>query len=147
MKPGMVSHGEANPIISTPGAKVPSSFRSATGRRPRLNLMFDHKLKFRTSNYCRSSQVRSPVFELKKALTNVARHSAATQVEIRVCEEADCLTLTISDDGKGIGADELMDRKSIGLAGMKERALAIGARFAIEGFAEKGTVVTIEVPL
>ena len=84
---------------------------------------------------------------VQEALTNVARHSAATQVEIRVCEEADCLTLTISDDGKGIGADELMDRKSIGLAGMKERALAIGARFAIEGFAEKGTVVTIEVPL
>ena len=84
---------------------------------------------------------------VQEALTNVARHSAATEVEIRVCEEAGCLTLTIRDDGKGIASEALADRKSIGLVGMNERALAIGARFVIEGSTENGTTVTVVVPL
>ena len=84
---------------------------------------------------------------VQEALTNVARHSSADGAEISVSEEAGFLTLKVSDDGVGIGREAIENFRSIGLLGMKERALAIRAQFEIKSGAESGTVVTVVVPL
>ena len=84
---------------------------------------------------------------VQEALTNVVRHSAATCVDISLHTKAGCLTLEIRDNGKGIGSDAMANPKAIGLLGMKERAMAVGALFEIEGFPGTGTLVTVQFPL
>ena len=84
---------------------------------------------------------------MQEALTNVARHAAATRVDIDLHEESGCLILEIRDNGNGIRADEIAANRSIGLLGMRERALAVGGELAIDGFPGRGTVVMLRMPL
>jgi len=83
---------------------------------------------------------------VQEALTNVARHSDATRVEIRVRERADELFLEIRDDGRGIAPAQVADPASLGLAGIRERADILGGTALIEGVAGRGTIVSIRLP-
>jgi PAS domain S-box-containing protein len=84
---------------------------------------------------------------LQEALTNVARHAEATSVSINVRKLPDVLSITIIDDGKGITDHQVNDVKSLGILGMKERALLIGGNVTIERRYESGTLVSLEMPL
>ncbi len=55
--------------------------------------------------------------------------------------------MEVRDDGRGITKKEIMDRTSIGLTGMRERAYAIEGNLTIIGMRGKGTIVTLSVPL
>jgi len=83
----------------------------------------------------------------QEALTNVARHAQATQVEVALVESAGELTLSVRDNGRGIAADELDNPKSIGLLGMRERALQCGGEVQIRGAPGQGTTVAVRLPL
>jgi len=83
---------------------------------------------------------------VQEALTNIARHAAATRVDIAVQRQSDWLTVEVRDNGKGM-ADPPPGRATLGLLGMQERAAAIGGQVTVEGFPGKGTVVTLRVPL
>lgn len=84
---------------------------------------------------------------LQETLTNVARHSNATRVEITLKEEEELLILQVKDNGRGITENEISNAKSFGLLGIKERVLLLGGQVEIQGGSEKGTSVTVEVPL
>ena len=84
---------------------------------------------------------------LQEALTNVARHSNASRVEIRIRQRADTLFLEVRDDGRGIKPAEITGASSLGLAGIRERADMIGATALIEGVPGRGTIVSIRIPL
>jgi signal transduction histidine kinase len=91
--------------------------------------------------------VATAVFRIcQETLTNVARHAHATQVTIRLREEAGALVLTVADNGRGITQQEIAGRTSLGLLGMQERALLLGGRISIEGRTGDGTTVTLQVP-
>ncbi len=60
---------------------------------------------------------------LQEALTNVARHTNATRVDIRLSNKGGYVNLIISDNGRGIQEEEVYNPKSLGLIGMRERAL------------------------
>ena len=60
---------------------------------------------------------------------------------------ADRLILAIQDNGRGITTDELQRLKSLGLLGMRERAIQFGGSLEIEGAAGVGTTLTLTVPL
>ena len=62
-------------------------------------------------------------------------------------ERADEARLTIADDGKGISPDVLGRATSLGLVGMRERALAIAGTVAVTGAPGRGTTVTVTAPL
>jgi PAS domain S-box-containing protein len=83
---------------------------------------------------------------VQEALTNVARHAGATRVVIRAHPEGDRLVFTVEDNGRGINEQDLGGLTSLGVTGMREKALAAGATFSIAGVAGKGTVVTVTVP-
>jgi len=83
---------------------------------------------------------------VQEALTNVARHSNAARVEIRVRERADELYLEIRDDGRGIEPAQVADAASLGLAGIRERAGILGGTALIEGVVGRGTIVSIRLP-
>ncbi|MEI6388573.1 MAG: sensor histidine kinase [Spirochaetota bacterium] len=83
---------------------------------------------------------------VQESLANVARHSRATEVEIHFAEEVEQLVLIIHDNGMGIDPERLKDPFSIGLAGMRERALLVGGGFDIRSRPGSGTTVEARFP-
>ncbi len=81
----------------------------------------------------------------QEALTNVARHAHATQAAVRLHRADGRIRLMVSDDGKGIPADRLQGRASLGLLGMRERASALGGSVEITSQAGSGTTVVLEL--
>jgi len=84
---------------------------------------------------------------LQEALTNVARHSEATLVRVILALDDEGISLTISDDGRGITEAELRSPTSLGLLGMRERAEFPGGSFNVTGRPGEGTVLTARFPL
>lgn len=83
----------------------------------------------------------------QEILTNVACHSRASRVNISLREEAGNVILEAQDNGKGISESEIANPKSLGLLGMRERALLFGGEVKIRGIPGKGTTVIVRIPL
>ena len=81
----------------------------------------------------------------QETLTNITRHSSATEVNAALEIENKTFLLTIHDNGIGFDAEEVKQKKSFGMLGIKERALAINA--AIEIVTQKGEGTTIKLIL
>lgn len=84
---------------------------------------------------------------VQEAMTNVARHSNATRMEIRLRSRPGDLLVDLRDDGRGITAGEIADRSSLGILGMRERARGIGATLEVEGIPGSGTIISLRVPI
>jgi signal transduction histidine kinase len=84
---------------------------------------------------------------LQEALTNVARHAHARRVIIRLQRTPAYLQLEVVDDGIGISDAQLDGTASLGLVGMRERALACGGELAISGRPGGGTAVLLRAPV
>lgn len=90
--------------------------------------------------------VNSNLFRiLQESLTNVIRHSNARSVIIQLTSSEANLFLTIRDDGDGFETDRKSE--TLGLIGMKERAIALGGHLVIRSSPGKGTVIEVDVPL
>jgi signal transduction histidine kinase len=79
-----------------------------------------------------------------EALTNVARHSAATRAAVTLSASDHVLTLTVVDDGRGI-PDGV--RSGTGLRSMRERADELGGHCEVSAGSDGGTRVTAVLPL
>jgi PAS domain S-box-containing protein len=84
---------------------------------------------------------------LQEALTNVARHSKADTVRITLEVDGRVVRLTVADNGTGVSDDALDNPRSLGIVGMRERALALNGRLDIESRFGRGTRLTLELPL
>lgn len=82
----------------------------------------------------------------QEGLTNVARHAAATEVELTLTTEADGVQLTIRDDGRGIGGEADSITEGAGIRGMRERAILVGATLTIVPAPDGGTRLRVQVP-
>lgn len=82
----------------------------------------------------------------QETLTNVARHANATRVDAQLVKENGDLVLEIHDNGRGIDEDQLSASSSLGIVGMRERALLLGGNLVIRGAPDKGTTVTVRIP-
>ena len=83
----------------------------------------------------------------QESLTNVVRHAAASRVEILLQCDAGYMTLTVRDNGRGLQPDQATAPGSVGLLGMRERALLLGGRCDITGRPGEGTTVKAQIPL
>jgi signal transduction histidine kinase len=91
--------------------------------------------------------IATTVFRIfQEILTNVARHSRATRVDIELSLEEDQLRLDVADNGVGIQDGELHGRRSLGLLGMQERALLFGGTVNVLGTPGQGTRVAVRIP-
>ena len=84
---------------------------------------------------------------LQESLTNIARHAMATRVEVRLTQTPAAFTLEVSDNGVGFPPQRLEGTSSLGVLGMRERALACGGDFSITCQPGHGTTVLLRVPL
>lgn len=81
----------------------------------------------------------------RELLTNIARHSGAARVEVRVELDDDRLLLEVRDDGRGFDPDR--EVTGSGLRNMRRRAQSMGADFKLESAPGAGTTVRLELPL
>lgn len=83
-----------------------------------------------------------------EALTNVTRHAAATHVTINVTTSSEQITLTVTDDGRGIQPVGLTEgaRTGHGLSLLAERALQVGGHLETGNAPEGGTTLTVRYP-
>lgn len=84
----------------------------------------------------------------QEALTNVAKHSQATQVVIELKDRNNIVTLTITDNGKGVNLRSLpksQGHSGWGISSMRTRAEDLGARFTFTSSPGKGARVKVEL--
>ncbi len=94
-----------------------------------------------------SGQVTAVFRIFQESLTNVTRHAKATEVSVRLTVRGGRLILEVQDDGVGIPAQRAASPTSLGLAGMRERALSWGGHLEVSGAPAKGTIVTLSMPI
>jgi PAS domain S-box-containing protein len=82
----------------------------------------------------------------QESIFNSARHANATKIFINLYEDYKHLILEVIDNGKGITQNQLSDPKSLGLLGMKERALIFGGSVEIKSSMNNGTTVKAVIP-
>lgn len=87
------------------------------------------------------------LFALREALSNVARHAEATRALVRVAAEDGELSLTVLDDGVGIGATVGRDLAGRDIAGLHARAAPLGGSASVRPGSGGGTVVEWRVPV
>jgi len=114
-------------------------FQKRTGIRCRAKLPPEVKLDI---------DVSTTMFRIfQEILTNVARHSRATRVDMELGVNDERVSLEVTDNGVGIADSDLNGKKSLGLLGMHERALLFGGEVKITGTAGHGTRVSVSIPL
>ncbi len=82
----------------------------------------------------------------QEALTNVSKHAQATQVHVDLSLAGGVLSLEISDNGRGLGADDLAKVRSFGIRGLHERAGTVGGWVDLSS-GSGGTTLILSVPL
>jgi signal transduction histidine kinase len=82
----------------------------------------------------------------QEALTNVSKHAQASRVEIDLSLAGGVLSLEISDNGRGLNADDLAKARSFGIRGLHERAGTVGGWVELSSSAS-GTTMILSVPL
>lgn len=111
------------------------------GRRTGIACMFDADDEIEMDE----AQATAIFRIVQESLTNVARHAAASEVEVRLAINAESMSLTIRDNGRGFDP-ATTGRDSFGLLGIRERALLLGATMAINSAPGGGTSVAIAIP-
>jgi signal transduction histidine kinase len=97
-------------------------------------------------------EVETACFRLaQEALTNVLRHAHAKRVVVQLRHHGAGLELVVRDDGVGFDVPaaqaQALRGDSLGLLGMRERALLVGGDVEIESSARRGTTVRARFPL
>ena len=82
-------------------------------------------------------------FVVNEAVTNAAKHAAATHVSVRVTDVGRLLRVEIVDDGAG-GADPALGS---GLRGLSDRVAAVGGSFSLVSSPGGGTAIQLVLPL
>jgi signal transduction histidine kinase len=86
----------------------------------------------------------------QEALNNIAKHADARRVAVTLRRAGAEFVMSISDDGIGLpSAEKRAERRGngLGMVTMRERAEAVGGRFAVEALPGRGTRLTVKVPL
>ena len=83
----------------------------------------------------------------QESITNIARHSEATEVMVELFIEDKVVTMAISDNGKGFDVTSVGRKKTLGVLGMQERTVMMGGTFRIKRNPGKGMKVEVHVPV
>jgi signal transduction histidine kinase len=81
---------------------------------------------------------------VQEALTNIARHSGATEVTIQVERIAETIRLRVIDNGRGLAADR---RNGMGLSGMRARARSAGGELTLHSKPGGGVAIEVWAPV
>lgn len=89
--------------------------------------------------------VQVQIFRIaQEAITNILKHSKATQANIFLYENESSFFMEITDNGIGL-TTEGEPPKGIGIISMKERAASIGGKIKINSTKDTGTSIILEI--
>jgi signal transduction histidine kinase len=115
-------------------------FEARTGTKCRLDLPVDA--------LAIDSERATAIFRIvQETLTNIARHANASEVDMRLSRKDDHLLLEVHDNGAGMDDEKISASGSLGILGMRERALLLGGQLTLSSGPGKGTVVRLRIPL
>ncbi len=84
---------------------------------------------------------------LQESLTNIARYAHASRVDVAMGQGDGQLWLEVRDDGEGFDPVAARQKKSYGLLGMHERAIALGGQVEVTSAPGQGTRIRVTIPL
>jgi signal transduction histidine kinase len=91
-----------------------------------------------------SKEVATGVFRIfQESLTNISRHSKATRVKVEMTYTGLNNVLRITDNGVGFSISNIVERKTLGLIGMQERAAMISGTLLFNSKPANGTEVVL----
>jgi signal transduction histidine kinase len=107
-----------------------------------------HRLRIVPQDITLAPELSTAIFRiLQEALINITRHAQATMITVSLTQKDNELTMTVADNGKGIAPKQISDPTSFGLLGMRERARYYNGELKIVGIPEKGSTVTVSIPI
>ncbi len=116
------------------------TFQHRSGILCSLNADFDDKHL--------DGNLATAIFRIfQESLSNVLRHSEATEVEITLNRKDEKLLLTVQDNGKGISSEQVNKPCSLGILGMRERALPFAGELDVCNAPNGGAAVKLSIPL
>jgi signal transduction histidine kinase len=114
-----------------------AEFQSTTGIAPNYTLQLSQPIP---------SEISTALYRiLQESLTNISKHSAATEVSIHLQQRRDSIHLQIADDGQGF--DPERNTTGFGLQGMRERTTALGGQFLLSSQPGQGCRINVSIPL
>jgi len=94
-----------------------------------------------------SDEAETHLFRIaQEALTNVARHSGATEASLQLMLQDGSVIMRIADNGRGFGAALPRNGSGLGLAGMKTRARGCGGHLEVKAIEGKGVTIEVTCP-
>jgi signal transduction histidine kinase len=91
---------------------------------------------------CFSAEERILLFRIvQEAITNILKHAAATEAEVRILRRAGEARILVRDNGKGVEAEH-----GFGLRGIEQRATMLGGHLQVESSAGAGTTILVTIP-
>ena len=116
-------------------------FQKRTGIKCSLEIEFDE--------HAACINLKTTVFRiLQECLTNIARHSGASEAQITLRDEGHRIFFEVSDNGRGIESAQAASAsgRSFGILGMRERALLLNGAVELSRVETGGTRVTVVIP-
>ena len=118
-------------------AKAVTEFRNTTGVVPDCTIQLSQSIP---------PEIATALYRIiQESLTNICKHSTATQVSLHLHELQEALHLQMVDNGQGF--DPAGNTTGFGLQGMRERTLALGGQFFLFSQPGQGCRVTVSIPL
>jgi two-component system, NarL family, sensor histidine kinase DevS len=130
---GLQDRGEARSSIRSSVIQIVSEERAALGFEPRIR--FDGPV-----DAIGTAVAEHLLAVLREALSNVARHAQATEVDIHLAADPQALTLQITDNGTGIADGADMAARGHGLRNASDRATALGGTCSVTAAPTGGTM-------
>ena len=112
-------------------------------QRTKITCIFEHSEVPRLKGRIATAAYRIT----QEALTNVARHAQAANVDVTLAVNDHTLHVMVRDSGQGFDPATLTESEGLGLAGMRERAGLAGGTLSIDSAKGRGTTVSLEIPI
>lgn len=136
-----ISTLRANPLqgqsLESAIAKAITEFHQTSGIHPDCTIQLSQPIP---------TEISTALYRIiQESLTNIYKHSAATQVSISLRESLETIYLQIDDNGQGFNPQG--NTTGFGLQGMRERTVALGGQFFLTSQPGKGCRITVSIPL
>jgi signal transduction histidine kinase len=83
---------------------------------------------------------------LQESLTNIARHSEASDTDVFLGISGQEIVMTVRDNGIGITKENINSMKAMGIAGMRERVRGVKGSLLINAENGVGTLINVKIP-
>ncbi len=83
----------------------------------------------------------------QELIANALKHAQADYIQIQLIEHKKRLVLSVEDNGRGFREDEIQNKSGIGLKNTEKRIKSLNGKLMIDSEKEKGTAITVELPL